>query len=134
MNFYYCIFSVTCLEEEKKMPKMVKNDQNRPQRWTFSIISYLKASLTLSLLDSPLITNQIMCHFLACFCINFLVCAVFAWNPRAGVPWLVPPAPGPVPLVDHHPHPPPVCHDELVLLVVVVAFPVSPLPAWLLLC
>jgi len=27
MSFYYCIFSVACLEEEKKMAKMVKNGQ-----------------------------------------------------------------------------------------------------------
>ena len=65
MNFYYCIFSVTCLEEEKKMPKMAKNGQKwpkknqlkkrwkspdppHPQRWKISIFSYLKASLTSS--------------------------------------------------------------------------------------
>jgi len=62
MSFYYCIFSVACLEEEKKngqkWSKMVKNGQNKiylsndgnrrtpPPRWTFSIISYLKAPLT----------------------------------------------------------------------------------------
>ena len=27
MSFYYCIFSVACLEEEKKMSKIVKNFQ-----------------------------------------------------------------------------------------------------------
>ena len=27
MNFYYCIFSVACLEEEKKMSKMAKDGQ-----------------------------------------------------------------------------------------------------------
>ena len=63
MNFYYCIFSVTCLEEEKKMPKMAKNGQKWPKknqlkkrwkspdppppRWKISIFSYLKASLIL---------------------------------------------------------------------------------------
>ena len=32
MNFYYCIFSVAFLEEEKKMPKMAKNGQKLPKK------------------------------------------------------------------------------------------------------
>jgi len=31
MSFYYCIFSVACLEEEKKMSKVVKNGKKKNQ-------------------------------------------------------------------------------------------------------
>ena len=36
MNFYYCIFSVACLEEEKKMQKMAKNGQKLPKKINLS--------------------------------------------------------------------------------------------------
>jgi len=32
MSFYYCIFSVACLEEEKKKSKKVKKGQKRAKK------------------------------------------------------------------------------------------------------
>ena len=36
MSFYYYIFSVACLEEEKKMPKMAKNGKNYQKKINLS--------------------------------------------------------------------------------------------------